>query len=139
MSKAKKEDHSANSHDISNIDSISDEEGSVIKYTHTMQSQMSQHHIDDSGRGFQDVFAPSEGNFEEEKSAFNQEERQSERSSQYEVSEIASNLGDVENQIGFVLALSSDEAIGICIPSCQFLYFNYSNTKNKDKKTFSPI
>ncbi|MFO0117882.1 MAG: hypothetical protein ACK521_09825 [bacterium] len=41
------------------------------------------------------------------------------------ISEVASNLGEVADQIGFVLALGADEAIGIRIPTCQFLYFNY--------------
>jgi hypothetical protein len=34
------------------------------------------------------------------------------------ISEVASNLGDIADQIGFVLALGSDEAIGIRIPTC---------------------
>ena len=41
-------------------------------------------------------------------------------------SEQASNLGDIEDQIGFVLCLDHDQAIGITIMTCQFLYFNYA-------------
>jgi len=36
-------------------------------------------------------------------------------------------MGDIEDQIGFVLCLDQDEAIGITIVTCQFLYFNYVN------------
>ena len=38
-----------------------------------------------------------------------------------------------------MLALSNDEAIGIRIPTLQFLYFNYSKPETKTKKTFSPV
>jgi len=38
-----------------------------------------------------------------------------------------------------VLALSTDEALGIRIPTCQFLYFNYSKPEAKAKNTFAPV
>lgn len=46
-------------------------------------------------------------------------------------SEQNSMLGEIEEQIGFVLCLEKDEAIGITIVSCQFLYFNYAKVKTK--------
>jgi hypothetical protein len=36
------------------------------------------------------------------------------------------------------LALGVDEAIGIRIPTCQFLYFNYTGV-NQGRKQFAPI
>ena len=41
-------------------------------------------------------------------------------------SEQASNLGDVEDQIGYVLCLDHEQAVGITIVSSKFLYFNYA-------------
>ena len=55
-------------------------------------------------------------------------------------SEQASNLGDIDDQIGFVLCLDHEQAVGITIVSCQFLYFNYANkVKSQVKPRKLPI
>ena len=49
-------------------------------------------------------------------------------------SEQASNMGDMEDQVGFVLCLDHEQAIGITILACQFLYFNYAASKVRKRK-----
>ena len=49
-------------------------------------------------------------------------------------SEQASNLGDIEDQIGFVLCLDHEQAIGMTILTCQFFYFNYAAGRTKKRK-----
>ena len=44
-------------------------------------------------------------------------------------SEQVSNLGDITDQIGFVLCLDHEQAVGITVATCQFLYFNYGRQK----------
>ena len=46
-------------------------------------------------------------------------------------SEQVSNLGDITDQIGFVLCLDHEQAVGITVATCQFLYFNYGRTSGK--------
>lgn len=43
-------------------------------------------------------------------------------------------MGDIEDQIGFVLCLDHEQAIGITILTCQFLYFNYAANKIRKRK-----
>jgi hypothetical protein len=108
------------SHDISQLDSISDEKletpmsdrQTPIHYTDTDPSQksiaQSIHLSDDDLPNESPVVQKLISNITNSNSEVQQSM----------ISEVASNIGEVVEQIGFVIALGVDEAIGIRIPTC---------------------